>query len=161
MRAHPTEESPLPNIVVRVPKGSFPGDQRAALIAALTRVATSVEQMPEDPAKQFVTWVVVEEIEAGSWGCGGADVTAKMLPCMVQVFVPAGVLDEPARARYAELLHAALRASLPGHDKRMLVTSIIVGDVSDGSWAANGAIWRLPDLAKAAGYRHLQHLVRS
>jgi phenylpyruvate tautomerase PptA (4-oxalocrotonate tautomerase family) len=150
----------MPNIVVRVPQGTFPSGQRAALIAGITRAAATAEQMPDDPAKQFVTWVVIEEIEAGAWGCGGTDVTAKMLPCMLQVFVPAGVLDEPARARYAELLHAAIEACVPTKDKRMVVTSMIIGDVSDGCWAANGDIWRLPDMAQAAGFRHLQHLVR-
>jgi phenylpyruvate tautomerase PptA (4-oxalocrotonate tautomerase family) len=150
----------MPNIVVRVPKGSFPSPQRAALMAGLTRAAASAEQMPDDPARQFVTWVAVEEIDSGSFSCGGADVTARMLPCMVQVFVPAGVLDEPARARYAELLHAAIKASLPLDERRLLATSIMMSDVSDGTWAANGAIWRLPDLARAAGYGHLQHLVQ-
>ncbi len=39
------------------------------------------------------------------------------------------------------------------------MTSVMIGDVPDGAWGANGQIWRLPDFAKAAGYKHLQHLV--
>jgi len=30
---------------------------------------------------------------------------------------------------------------------------------ASAKWGANGQILRLPDFAKAAGYKHLQHLV--
>jgi hypothetical protein len=37
-----------------------------------------------------------------------------------------------------------------------LLTSIMLHDVADGTWGANGTIWRLSDIAAAAGYAHLQ-----
>jgi hypothetical protein len=40
-----------------------------------------------------------------------------------------------------------------------VITSVMITDIDDGHWGARGAIWRLPDLARAAGYKHLQHLV--
>lgn len=36
------------------------------------------------------------------------------------------------------------------------MTSIILEEVDDGFWAANGTIWHLADFIQAAGYRHLQ-----
>ncbi|MCC9005666.1 hypothetical protein [Pseudomonas putida] len=40
------------------------------------------------------------------------------------------------------------------------LTAIILDEVSDGSWGANGVIWHLADFAQAAGYRHLQGLAQ-
>ncbi|WP_033048268.1 hypothetical protein [Pseudomonas sp. GM33] len=40
------------------------------------------------------------------------------------------------------------------------MTSIILDEVNDGAWGANGAIWHLPDFIQAAGYRHLQDLAQ-
>lgn len=41
------------------------------------------------------------------------------------------------------------------HEGRL---SIILDEVNDGLWGANGAIWYLADFTQAAGYRHLQGL---
>ena len=149
----------MPNILVTIPKGAFPGGARSALVRRINEAAAEAEQMPADPRKQFLCWVVVNEADQGDWACGGVDVTAQVLPCIAMVYVPAGVLDEASRARYARLMHEAFRQSLPAGDQRQLVTSVVLHDVADGTWAANGAIWRLPDLAKASGYAHLQHLI--
>jgi phenylpyruvate tautomerase PptA (4-oxalocrotonate tautomerase family) len=94
------------------------------------------------------------------WACGGADVTASIIPVIVQVNVPAGVLNDEARARYVELIHRATTDALM-NEKRRIATSCIINDVPDGTWGANGSIWRLPEQAAAAGFEHLQHLIGS
>lgn len=149
----------MPNILVKVPKGAFPGDARANLVRHITDAAAIAEQMPADPKKRFLSWVVIDETEAGMWMCGGMDMSSQVLPCFAIVYVPSGVLDEPSRALYAQLMHDAFKQALPTDDKRQLVTSVILHEVADGTWGGNGAIWTLAGLAKAAGYAHLQHLV--
>ena len=149
----------MPNILVKIPKAAFPGDARAKLLRHITDAAATAEQIPADPRKRFTSWVVIDETEAGMWTCGGIDMSLQVLPCIAMVYVPGGVLDEPSRAQYVKLMHDAFKQSLPADDKRQLVTSVILHDVADGTWGANGAVWKLPDLAKANGYAHLQHLV--
>ncbi|MGO4326226.1 tautomerase [Cupriavidus sp. 2TAF22] len=148
----------MPNILVKLPKNSFPTQHREALVRLLNQAAASAEQIPDDAKKRFLCWVVIDEVAPGFWTCGGIDMTAQILPCVAMIYLPAGVLDAATRARYVSLVHDAFRQALPTADQRRLATSVIVHDVTEGSWGANGAIWRLPDFAEAAGFAHLKSL---
>lgn len=150
----------MPNILVKIPSGSFPKDSRTTLLRKINAAAASAEQIPPDPRKQFTCWVLIDEVEAGGWTCGGLDLTARYLPCMATVYVPCGVLDEASRGRCVALMHAAFEEAMPMDDTRRLATSVVLHEVLDGTWGVGGTIWRLPDFAEAAGYAHLQHLVR-
>jgi phenylpyruvate tautomerase PptA (4-oxalocrotonate tautomerase family) len=149
----------MPIIVVKIPKGSFPVEHRTALVRKLTDAACVAEQIPDDPKKRLLCWVVVDEVESGSWACGAIDMTGQILPCVAMVYVPAGVLDGASRTTFVELIHAAFTDALPVTDKRHLATSVVLHDVVDGTWGVNGTVWRLPNFAQAAGYAHLQSLV--
>lgn len=149
----------MPTILVKVPKGAFPGGARANLVRHIIDAATAAEQMPADPKKLFLSWVVIEETEAGMWTCGGIDMAPQMLTCFAMVHVPSGVLDERSRALYVRLMHDAFKQAQPAGDKRQVMSSVILQDVADGTWGGNGTLWTLPAFAKAAGYAHLQHLV--
>lgn len=148
----------MPNILVKIPANTFDGDARATLARRITEAAAQAEQIPDDPRKRATTWVVIDEVLAASWWCGGADVTTQMVPCLVVAYVPAGVLDAAARARFVQQMHEAFAQAFPAADARRVVTSVMVHDVPDGTWGVNGALWTLPDFARAAGYAHLQHL---
>lgn len=149
----------MPNILVKIPKGAFPTEHRAVLVKMLNAAAAAAEQIPDDPRKRSMCWVIIDEVEPGSWTCGASDMSAKLLPCLAVIYVPAGVLDGASQAVYVDLVHAAFKQSLPATEQRQLATSVILHDVADGSWGANGAIWRLPDFAQAAGFAHLQALL--
>lgn len=149
----------MPNILVHIPKGSFPGDARKVLVRSINDAVARAEQIPAKPRQRMLCWVLIDEVDSGAWTCGGADVTAQLLPCVAMVYLPAGVLDDDARALYVQTLHDAFTQSLPSEDKRQLATSVVLNEVADGTWGANGAIWKLPHFAKAAGFAHLQHLV--
>jgi phenylpyruvate tautomerase PptA (4-oxalocrotonate tautomerase family) len=149
----------MPNILVKVPHGAFPGDARARLLHHITEAAAGAERIPADPRKRFTSWVVIDESGPGMWGCGGVDLSSQVLPCIAVVHVPAGVLDAASRALYVKLLHQAFEQALPAGERRQLATSVILHEVPDGAWGANGSLWTLPTFAKAAGYAHLQHLV--
>jgi phenylpyruvate tautomerase PptA (4-oxalocrotonate tautomerase family) len=149
----------MPNILVKIPNGAFPTEHRAVLVKMLNAAAAAAEQIPDDPRKRSMCWVIIDEVEPGSWTCGASDMSAKLLPCLAVIYVPAGVLDGASQAVYVDLVHAAFKQSLPATEQRQLATSVILHDVADGSWGANGAIWRLPDFAQAAGFAHLQALL--
>ncbi|AOY96019.1 tautomerase [Cupriavidus sp. USMAA2-4] len=146
----------MPNLLIRIPQGTFPGTHRADLGRLLSDAAATAERIPDDPRRRALCWVQVEEVAAGGWTCGGADPGAGLLPCVVQACVPAGVLDDAARAEFVRLVHEAVQAARPAGDTRPLVTSVLLQEVPDGTWGVNGRIWRLADFAAAAGYAHLQ-----
>ena len=131
----------MPNIVVRIPAGVLDQKARAALVAAINEGAAECERIPPDPARRALCWVMIEEIAAGDLTCGGLDPLQAVLPVMMTVNVPAGVLDDASRARYTTLMHEAVVTVLP-HEKRRIATSCIINDVADGTWGANGSIWR-------------------
>jgi phenylpyruvate tautomerase PptA (4-oxalocrotonate tautomerase family) len=149
----------MPNILIKIPKSVFSLESRKALLKGVNEVAGNVENMPNHPKQRFLNWVVLEEIETAMFTCGGMDVTSQVIPCISLVFVPQGVLDETLRKKYVAELHDVFQANVPVDDKRVLATSIIVNDVSDGTWGANGNLWGLGDFAKAAGYGHLQQQI--
>ena len=148
----------MPNITVKVPAGVFDADAKISLVKAINAAAAECERIPPDPKKRFLCWVMIEEVEAGHWTCGGHDMTAAVVPVVAIVNLPAGVLDDQSRARYVSLMHSAVTGSLPG-EKRQIATSCIMNEIADGTWGASGNIWRLPQFAAASGYEHLQHLV--
>lgn len=149
----------MPNILIHLPKDAFSGEARATLVSHINKAAARAEQIPDDPRKRMLCWVLINEVEPGAWTCGGTDLTWQMLPCMAQVYLPAGVLDDTSRALYVQLLHEAFKQSMPPQDQRQLVSSVVLHEVADGTWGVNGAIWALPDFAKAAGFVHLRHLL--
>ncbi len=125
---------PMPNILIKIPQGAFDARQRAKVLQEVTQVALTVEQIGDDPRQRALCWVLLEELAPGFWSCGGADSSAQAVPCMVRVKVPAGVLDVAQRQAYVEGLHQALAACLAEDDPRMLMTSILLDDVADGTW---------------------------
>ncbi|WP_395702191.1 4-oxalocrotonate tautomerase family protein [Aquabacterium sp.] len=77
----------------------------------------------------------------------------------ITVTLPPDILpDEARRAQAIRQLHDALAEAKPPQDPRPLLSSVILDEVPDGHWGANGQLWRLADFARAAGFRHLQHL---
>lgn len=149
----------MPNILVKITKGAFPTEHRAVLVQKLNDAAAIAEQIPDDPRKRSMCWVIIDEVEPGAWTCGASDMSARLLPCLAVIYVPAGVLDDASQAMYVDLVHAAFKQSLPTTEQRQLATSVILHNVVDGTWGVNDTIWRLPNFARAAGYAHLQELV--
>jgi phenylpyruvate tautomerase PptA (4-oxalocrotonate tautomerase family) len=93
LRQRGTRGDDISNILVKIPKGSFAAEHRTTLVRRLNDAAACAEQIPDDPKKRALCWVVVDEVEPGAWTCGAVDVTAQVLPCIVMVYLPAGVLD--------------------------------------------------------------------
>jgi phenylpyruvate tautomerase PptA (4-oxalocrotonate tautomerase family) len=150
----------MPNIIVRVPAGAFDASAKQKLAAGITAVAKDVEQIGDDPRQQFLTWLVIDEIPQGNLFAGGNDPTGQVVPVIVFFHPPEGVIDADGRRRAITAIQAAVQAALPVADARPVMTSVIMADVPNGTWGANGALWHLEDFARAAGYKHLQGLVQ-
>lgn len=150
----------MPNIHIRIPKGSLTGAARADLVRRINDAAANAEQIPAEPRKRMLCWVLIDEVADGALTCGGTDMTAQLLPCVATVYLPAGVLNDASRAQYVQELHEAFKQSYAAEDARQVATSVVLHEVTDGSWGANGSIWSLPQFAKAAGFAHLQHLIQ-
>ena len=149
----------MPNIIVKVPEGAFDEAGRTALGKGIHAAAKAVEGWGDDPRQEALTWVLVEEVKPGCLFAGGADQTSRIIPVIVFFYAPAGVLDEAGRAEAMRRVHQAVTAAKPASDPRPVATSIVIWEVADGTWGANGQLWRLPDFARAAGYKHLTHLI--
>lgn len=145
----------MPNILIKVPTGVFSEQQRERLLKHISEAAIAHEHMGTDPRQRSLCWALIEEIRAADWLCGGVNVHAQAIPCIVLVKVPAGVLDERMREDYVLGLHQAVEHCREPDDRRLLMTSIQLMDVTDGTWGANGSLWHLADFTRAAGYGHL------
>ena len=55
----------MPNILLKIPKGAFSGAARTNLVRGINEAAAIAERIPADPAKRFLCWVVIEEVEPG------------------------------------------------------------------------------------------------
>ncbi len=149
----------MPNMFVRIPKGAFAGPYRELLVRKLNEAAFAAEQIPDHPAQRALCWLLIDEVDPGGWFCGGIDMSRQLLTCLAMVYLPAGVLDGGARAAYLRLMHQAFEEALPAGETRKLATSVMLHEVEEGTWGANGMNWRLPDFARACGFRHLQGLM--
>lgn len=146
----------MPNIIVQIPFGSYVGPSRQRLVQALNQAALCAEQIPDRPGTRSLCWVLIQELDEGQFTCGGADISGHSMPCLAQIFVPHGVLDEPALARYAALVYGAFEGARPVDVRWIPVVSTLFCEVPDQRWGVNGQIWGVADFARAAGYRHLQ-----
>ena len=68
----------MPNIHIRIPKGSYPGAARADLVRRINDAAANAEQIPAEPRKRMLCWVLIDEVAHGAWTCGGTDMTAQL-----------------------------------------------------------------------------------
>lgn len=145
----------MPNILIKVPAGAFSEAQREQLLKRVSEAAIAHEHIGNALPQRSLCWVLIEQVRGADWLCGGVDMHAQAIPCIVTVKVPAGVLDAQMRKDYVQGLHQAIAHCVGQDDGRMLMTSIQLVDVADGTWGANGNLWHLADFTHAAGYGHL------
>ena len=146
----------MPQITIKLPAPIIDPDLRRRLAQGVTDVAVAVESIPDRPETRFFCWVIVEAVEPGTWTCGGLQ-PDHVVPCYATVLVPEGVLTPDLRRRYVEQLDKAIRCSLGKEFAQRVATSIVIQDVADGTWGANGAVMNLTDFVAKVGFEHLQH----
>lgn len=151
----------MPTILVKIPNGSYPGESRKALMRAITDVAIEVEQIGDAPQQQAVTWVAVDELAPGAITAGGNDISDRVMTCVVQAYIPSGVLTGATRKTYVKKLNTAFNSCIPVGDKRVAIVSALLLEMPEGQWGAGDVIWRLPEVTAAAGFKHLQSIIAS
>lgn len=125
----------MPAIVIKIPEGVFDAEARGRIAARVTAAAKTVEQIGDDPRQEFLTWVLIEEVKAGSFLAGGRDPLAVAIPVFVTFNYPEGVIEEPGRALAVRLIQEAVAA-----EGRPAATAVIMSPVTDGTWGVNGTL---------------------
>ncbi len=71
--------------------------QIAKIANGMTAASTAAESLPDDPDKQALIWVMIEEVKAGRVFAGGRPITSDTIPVVVKFYLPEGVLDNERR----------------------------------------------------------------
>ena len=149
----------MPYIAITVQHRDFEPAAIDAMGRAAARAAADAEEIPDDPLRRANTVVQIIEAPAGQlYSAAGGDAPRAVRIVIAEVFVCEGVLDAAHRARCIRGIHAAIRdaGAVSGARGGIPVrTSIIVNDVTNGTWGIDGELQFLPDFAARAGYRHL------
>jgi phenylpyruvate tautomerase PptA (4-oxalocrotonate tautomerase family) len=141
---------------VTLSPGAVDDDGRRALVKALTHAAARAESVPETPEGLRRSIVVVHDQEPGSILFGAGPLDSQVRAVFVDFVCSAGVLDAARKDRFAAELQAAAEATTRPDDRRPMYTSVIFHEIPEGDWGREGAIRRLPEMARAAGFAHLQ-----
>ncbi|MQY27269.1 tautomerase family protein [Nocardia aurantia] len=144
----------MPLLRVTLTPSAFDDDQRTRLAVALTEAACRAESVPDVPEARIRALVLFDELAPGHFYSAATSVDDSVAGVFIDWQVSAGVLDGARKERFArELQDAAVAAA--GDDGRMVMTSCVIHEVSEGQWAQNGAIRRLPEVAAIAAFEHL------
>jgi hypothetical protein len=98
---------------------------------------------------------MVEELSPDGFYSAGEPAHAMIRGVFLTWKVSTGVLDGTRKAGFARDLQAAAEAAAKPGDARMIVTSAVVEEVPEGSWAQTGQIRRLPEISAIAQFEHL------
>jgi len=74
----------MPFINIKVLKGTLSDEKKKEMIARVTEVVAEIEARPAPREKlQPHTWVMIEEVDFGSFGVGGVAVTPELLKAIL------------------------------------------------------------------------------
>ena len=74
----------MPLINIKVIKGSLSEEKKNEMIARVSEVVAEIETRPH-PKENILpyTWCLIEEVDSGHWGAGGAPVSLEMLQTLI------------------------------------------------------------------------------
>jgi len=135
----------MPMIDLTLPAGALDDDARSWLVDELLTALLRWEGAPDNDLSRSLAWAFVHDATVVT-----ADLASSGLPhYRVGLRTPAGALDDVKRAGLvAEVTELVLRAegSLNTPENAFRVW-VILDEVPDGSWGAEGRIWRMADIA--------------
>ncbi len=145
----------MPLLYVTLTPGVFNAAAKAKLVEALTEAAFVAESVPDLPASRVRGLVLLQELPAGQFYSNSEPADGKLGGVFINYQLPAGVLDGARKAKFARDLAAAVDLAL-GQDRAYPVfTSAVIQEVTEGQWAQNGKILRLPDNVSITKFEHL------
>jgi 4-oxalocrotonate tautomerase len=71
----------VPLVNIRVPEGSLSQEKKERMIALVTDAVVEAEGLGD--AVRPITWVIIDEVQEGSWGASGRPVRVKDLAKLV------------------------------------------------------------------------------
>ena len=145
----------MPLLYVTLTPGVFNAAAKQKLDKALTEAAFVAESVPDLPASRARGLVLLQELPAGQFYSNSEPADGKLGGVFINYQLPAGVLDGARKTKFAKALHEAVDGAL-GKDKSCPVfTSCVIHEVTEGQWAQNGKILRLPDNVAITKFEHL------
>ena len=134
----------MPMIDLTLPKGALAAPTRARLVDDLLAALLRWEGAPDNERSKSLAWAFVHIADS---------VTAASSPSgrphyRVELRTPHGALDDTRRAGLvAEVTELVLRAEgSPMTPPNAFRVWVILSEVAEGSWGAEGRIWRFADI---------------
>jgi phenylpyruvate tautomerase PptA (4-oxalocrotonate tautomerase family) len=140
----------MPLVEITVPAGFLPGPEKQTLIKELTTAVLKAEGVPDSARARLLTWILIHEAARGSWAIAGEPPAD--LRFLVRVTVPVGAVSLARKRRMGLEIHRLL-SKTAGKTLGFDEAWIIVQEVPDGHWTADGKILQLKDLTAFVGLK--------
>jgi phenylpyruvate tautomerase PptA (4-oxalocrotonate tautomerase family) len=145
----------MPLMYVTLTPGVFDAAAKQKLVKALTEAAFVAESVPDLPASRARGLVLLQELPAGQFYSNSEPADGRLGGVFINYQLAAGILDGARKTKFARALHEAVDMAL-GKDKSYPVfTSCVIHEVTEGQWAQNGKILRLPENVAITKFEHL------
>ncbi len=118
-------------------------NDRARIVLALTEALLRAHGAEANESARRLTWVLVHEVSPAMWGTGGAADTRPRSLTIVRE--PFGSLTDDIRAAIAREVHNVWVA-LYGQELATLDAWVIIEEIPDGRWCADGHVLHLSDI---------------
>ena len=145
----------MPLLYVTLTPGVFNAAAKQKLVKALTEAAFVAESVPDLPASRARGMVLLQELPAGQFYSNSEPADGKLGGVFINYQLPAGVLDGARKTKFAQALHQAVDAALGKNKSHPVFTSAVIHEVTEGQWAQNGKILRLPENVAITKFEHL------
>lgn len=149
----------MPLLYVTLTPGVFDAAAKQRLVKALTEAAFVAESVPNLPASRARGMVLLQELPAGQFYSNSEPADGKLGGVFINYQLPAGVLDGARKTKFAQDLNEAVDLALGKDRPYPVFTSAVIHEVTEGQWAQNGKILRLPDNVSITKFEHLVSMI--
>jgi phenylpyruvate tautomerase PptA (4-oxalocrotonate tautomerase family) len=145
----------MPLIRIHHPANRFDAEQKQRLAERLTQLLLQIEGGHDTPAGRTLAYVVFVDVAKDQWFVGGrSDSTFQVGDerILVEVTVPEASTSQHYKSRIHAEINAALADVLAWLPERAQMNAwVIVNEVAEGHWGANGATYGLAQIVAYAG----------
>ena len=149
----------MPLLHVTLTPGVFNAAAKRKLVKALTEAAFVAESVPDRPESRARGMILLQELPAGQFYSDSEPADGRLGGVFINYQLPAGVLDGARKTKFAKALHEAVDAALGDNKAHPVFTSCVIHEVTEGQWAQNGKILRLPDNVAITRFEHLVGMI--
>lgn len=137
----------MPLIEVDAPQGHLDKSQQDALMSQLSNAVLKAEGAPlESAGAQSLVWALFNEKPEGAFYVGG--VLPEKPPYRIAVTTPQGALNDDTRTSLVAEIGRIMDEAVGPYTDRLNHWAMLY-EVTDGSWAGAGQVFRLGDIQSA------------